>query len=131
MTVLDEIIEGVRADLAEREASTPLGQLREAVERTAPALDPLPALRAAPVSVIAEVKRRSPSKGDLATIPDPADLAARYEAGGAAVISVLTEQRRFGGTLQDLRDVRARVSVPVLRKDFVVTPYQLWEARAA
>jgi indole-3-glycerol phosphate synthase len=131
MTVLDEIIEGVRADLAEREATTPLEQLREAAGRAAPALDPLPALRAAPVSVIAEVKRRSPSKGDLATIPDPAELAARYAAGGAAVISVLTEQRRFGGSLQDLRDVRARVSVPVLRKDFVVTPYQLWEARAA
>jgi indole-3-glycerol phosphate synthase len=131
MTVLDEIIEGVRADLAEREAGTPLERLRAAVERTPPALDPLPALRATPVSVIAEVKRRSPSKGDLATIPDPAELAARYEAGGAAVISVLTEQRRFGGTLQDLRDVRARVSIPVLRKDFVVTRYQLWEARAA
>ena len=131
MTVLDEIIEGVRADLAEREASTPLEQLREAVERTTPALDPLPALRATPVSVIAEVKRRSPSKGDLATIPDPAELAARYAAGGAAVISVLTEQRRFGGSLQDLRDVRARVSSTVMRKAFVVTPYQLWEARAA
>ena len=131
MTVLDEIIEGVRADLAEREAGTPLEQLRTAVERTPPALDPLPALRATPVSVIAEVKRRSPSKGDLAAIPDPAELASRYAAGGAAVISVLTEQRRFGGTLQDLRDVRARVAVPVLRKDFVVTPYQLWEARAA
>jgi indole-3-glycerol phosphate synthase len=131
MTVLDEIIEGVRADLAEREAGTPLERLREAVERTPPALDPMPALRAAPVSVIAEVKRRSPSKGDLATIPDPAELASRYAAGGAAVISVLTEQRRFGGSLQDLRDVRSRVAVPVLRKDFVVTPYQLWEARAA
>jgi indole-3-glycerol phosphate synthase len=131
MTVLDEIIEGVRADLAEREAATPLERLREAVQDGAPALDPLPALRAAPLSVIAEVKRRSPSKGDLAAIPDPAALAARYAAGGAAVISVLTEQRRFGGTLQDLRDVRARVQVPVLRKDFVVTRYQLWEARAA
>jgi indole-3-glycerol phosphate synthase len=131
MTVLDEIIEGVREDLAEREASTPLDQLKEAVDRAAPALDPMPALRAAPVSVIAEVKRRSPSKGDLATIPDPAQLAARYAAGGATVISVLTEPRRFGGSLQDLRDVRAKVDVPVLRKDFVVTPYQLWEARAA
>jgi indole-3-glycerol phosphate synthase len=131
MTVLDEIIEGVRADLAEREASTPLDRLKEAVDRTAPALDPVPALRSTPVSVIAEVKRRSPSKGELATIPDPAELAARYAAGGAAVISVLTEQRRFGGSLKDLRDVRARVSVPVLRKDFVVTRYQLWEARAA
>ena len=131
MSVLDEIIDGVRTDLAERQAAVPDDELRRAVEVAPPALDPLPALAAPGVSVIAEVKRRSPSKGALADIPDPAGLAEAYEAGGAAVISVLTEQRRFGGTLQDLRDVRARVGVPVLRKDFIVTPYQLWEARAA
>jgi indole-3-glycerol phosphate synthase len=82
------------------------------------------------VSVIAEVKRSSPSKGALAAIADPAGLAADYEAGGAAVISVLTEQRRFGGTLADLDAVRARVDAPLLRKDFVVASYQVWEARA-
>jgi indole-3-glycerol phosphate synthase len=131
MSVLDEIIDGVRTDLAERQAAVPLDELRRAVEPAPPALDPLPALAAPGVSVIAEVKRRSPSKGALADIPDPAGLAAAYETGGAAVISVLTEQRRFGGSLQDLRDVRARVGIPVLRKDFIVTPYQLWEARAA
>jgi indole-3-glycerol phosphate synthase len=81
--------------------------------------------------VIAEVKRRSPSKGALADIPDPAELARRYAAGGAGAISVLTEQRRFGGSLDDLRAVRAAVDVPVLRKDFIVDPYQLLEARAA
>jgi indole-3-glycerol phosphate synthase len=80
--------------------------------------------------VIAEVKRSSPSKGALAAIADPAGLAADYEAGGAAVISVLTEQRRFGGTLADLDAVRARVDAPLLRKDFVVASYQVWEARA-
>ena len=80
--------------------------------------------------MIAEVKRSSPSKGALATIKDPAALAAEYEKGGAAVISVLTEERRFDGSLADLDAVRARVDIPVLRKDFVVTPYQVWEARA-
>ncbi len=131
MSVLDEIVDGVRTDLAERQAAVPVDELRRAVEQAPPALDPLPSLRAPGVSVIAEVKRRSPSKGALADIPDPAALAASYEAGGAAVISVLTERRRFGGSLDDLRAVRARVAIPVLRKDFIVTPYQLWEARAA
>ena len=72
------------------------------------------------IAVIAEVKRKSPSKGDLADIPDPATLAQQYAAGGAAATSVLTEQRRFNGSLADLREVRAAVDVPVLRKDFIV-----------
>jgi indole-3-glycerol phosphate synthase len=131
MTVLDEIVDGVRADLAERQRGVSVADLRATVEQAPPALDPMPAFRAPGVSVIAEVKRRSPSKGDLAEIPDPAVLAAEYEAGGAAAISVLTEQRRFGGSLEDLRLVRSRVAVPVLRKDFIVTSYQLLEARAA
>lgn len=130
-TVLDEIIAGVREDLEPRERETPLEQLRELVEAQRPALDPMPALRSPGVQVIAEVKRASPSKGDLADIPDPALLAARYAEAGAGAISVLTEARRFKGSLDDLRAVRARVEVPVLRKDFLVTPYQLWEARAA
>jgi indole-3-glycerol phosphate synthase len=130
MSVLDEIIDGVRDDLAEREARLALDDLRALVKHAPATLDPMPAFRAAGVSVIAEVKRRSPSKGDLAEIPDPAALAAAYQKGGAAVISVLTEQRRFGGSLDDLRSVRTTVALPVLRKDFVVTPYQLWEARA-
>jgi indole-3-glycerol phosphate synthase len=88
------------------------------------------ALRAPGIGVIAEVKRRSPSKGDLAAIPDPAGLAVAYAEGGARLISVLTEERRFGGSLADLATVRARVDVPILRKDFVVSPYQVYEARA-
>jgi indole-3-glycerol phosphate synthase len=90
----------------------------------------MPRFRADGVSVIAEVKRSSPSKGALAPIADPAALAADYAAGGAATISVLTEQRRFGGSLEDLRNVRRAVDIPVLRKDFIVSSYQLWEARA-
>jgi indole-3-glycerol phosphate synthase len=131
MSVLDEIIDGVRIDLAEREAALPMADLKERARHAPDALDPMPAYRAPGVSVIAEVKRSSPSKGALATISDPAALAANYRSGGAATISVLTEGRRFGGSLADLEAVRAAVDVPVLRKDFIVTSYQLWEARAA
>ncbi|MCR6032003.1 indole-3-glycerol phosphate synthase TrpC [Nocardioides sp. zg-579] len=131
MSVLDDIVAGVRADLAEREAALPLADVRAALADADPPRDPMPHFRAPGSSVIAEVKRRSPSKGDLADIPDPAVLAKEYAAGGAAAISVLTEQRRFGGSLADLRAVRAAVDVPVLRKDFIVSSYQLVEARAA
>jgi indole-3-glycerol phosphate synthase len=95
-----------------------------------PPQDGYAALRAPGVGVIAEVKRASPSKGQLAEIPDPAELASEYAAGGARCVSVLTEQRWFGGSLADLTAVRAAVGVPVLRKDFVVSSYQVHEARA-
>ena len=131
MPVLDDIVAGVRLDLARRQATTPLADLRARLADVPPPRDPMPAFREPGSSVIAEVKRRSPSKGDLAEIADPAALATEYAAGGAAAISVLTEERRFGGSLDDLRAVRAAVDVPVLRKDFIVTPYQLVEARAA
>lgn len=131
MNALDEILDGVAADLAERMSRVSLDDLKAQAERRPPALDPMPAFRAEGVSVIAEVKRASPSKGALAAIKDPAALAADYAAGGAAAISVLTEERKFGGTLDDLRAVRSEVDVPVLRKDFMTTSYELWEARAA
>jgi len=129
-TVLDGIISGVREDLERRRAATPEPELERLAATVAPALDPMPAFRAAPgVAVIAEVKRSSPSKGALAEIPEPGRLARSYAAGGASAVSVLTEQRRFGGSLADLDEVRASVRVPVLRKDFMVDPYQVSEAR--
>ncbi|MBS43127.1 MAG: indole-3-glycerol-phosphate synthase [Nocardioides sp.] len=131
MSVLDDIVAGVLEALEPRRAAVGEVDLRAALADVDPPRDPMPAFRADGSSVIAEVKRRSPSKGHLAEIPDPAALAAEYAAGGAHAISVLTEQRRFGGSLDDLRAVRATVDTPLLRKDFIVTEYQLLEARAA
>jgi indole-3-glycerol phosphate synthase len=130
VSVLDEILDGVRADLAERQRHVALEQLKEKARQAPSPYDALAALKADGVSVIAEVKRASPSRGEMAEIGDPAGLAGDYEAGGARVISVLTEQRRFGGSLEDLAAVRRAVQIPVLRKDFVISSYQLWEARA-
>lgn len=131
MSVLDDIIAGVRQDLKEREDRVPLARIKEMETQVPEAKDALGALRNrdGAVKIISEVKRSSPSKGALAAIPDPAALASAYEAGGASVISVLTEQRRFNGSLADLDAVRAAVDIPILRKDFIVTPYQIHEAR--
>ncbi len=133
-TVLDGIVQGVREDLDVRRRETSEAELADRLAGVPPALAALAAFRAprsvSPVKLIAEVKRRSPSKGDLANIPDPAALAADYAAGGATAVSVLTEQRRFGGSLADLDAVRRVVDIPVLRKDFMVEPYQVLEARA-
>lgn len=131
VSVLDEIVAGIRVDLAVRQQQVPLDELRARAARCPDARDAVSALRGAGVRVIAEVKRASPSKGTLASIADPTALARDYEAGGAAAISVLTEGRHFGGSLDDLVAVRAAVDVPVLRKDFVISSYQLWEARVA
>ena len=132
MSVLDDIIAGVRQDLKEREDRVPLARIKEMETQVPEAKDALGALRGrdGAVKIISEVKRSSPSKVALAAIPDPAALASTYEAGGASVISVLTEQRRFNGSLADLDAVRAAVDIPILRKDFIVTPYQIHEARA-
>ncbi len=129
-TVLDSILEGVREDVAAREAVVSLAAVKAAANAAPPPLDVLAALRAPGIGVIAEVKRASPSRGQLAHIPDPAVLADAYQSGGARIISVLTEQRRFNGSLDDLDAVRAAVSIPLLRKDFVIRPYQIHEARA-
>jgi indole-3-glycerol phosphate synthase len=128
MSVLDSIIAGVREDLAKRRL--PLSELREKLEAAPDVIDGHPGLRGDLISVIAEVKRSSPSKGALAAIADPAQLAEQYQKAGASVISVLTEERRFGGSLADLEKVRCAVNIPILRKDFMVDEYQFYEARA-
>jgi indole-3-glycerol phosphate synthase len=130
LSVLQSILDGVRVDLAERERQLPFDEIKERAARAKPPLDAMAALREPGIAVIAEVKRRSPSVGELASIDDPGWLAAEYAAGGARMISVLTERHRFGGSLADLDAVRAAVDIPVLRKDFVVSPYQVHEARA-
>src|SRR3954447_14061324 len=129
-TVLDDIVAGVREDLAEAQALVPRARLEVLVADAPAAIDAEEALRRPGLALIAEVKRASPSKGALATIADPAALAADYEAGGATAVSVLTERRRFEGSLDDLDSVRRAVRIPVLRKDFMVEDYQLYEARA-
>jgi indole-3-glycerol phosphate synthase len=130
VSVLEALLEGVREDLAAREAATPLAAIKARAADAPPARNALTALKAPGVGVIAEIKRSSPSRGDMADIGDPAKLASSYAAGGARAISVLTEGRRFGGSLADLAAVRAEVDIPVLRKDFVISPYQVHESRA-
>lgn len=131
-TVLDDIVVGVREDLAGRRRDVPDAEIRRRAAAAPPALDARASLAGdgSTIGLIAEVKRASPSKGDLHAIPDPAELAGHYAGAGAGAISVLTEHRRFRGSLADLDAVRATVSVPVLRKDFMVDPYQVYEARA-
>lgn len=126
--MLDRIVASVRAGLPEVVAG--LDAHRAAAERREPARDAEAALSAPGLSVIAEVKRRSPSAGQIAAELDPRRLAASYESGGASAISVLTEPDHFGGSLDDLVAVRSTVGVPVLRKDFIVDEAQIWQARA-
>ncbi|HSJ72126.1 MAG TPA: indole-3-glycerol phosphate synthase TrpC [Acidimicrobiia bacterium] len=127
--ILDEIL--TTADARAEEARRDIEHFR-ARSAAAPAQRSLAgALATEGLSVIAEIKRRSPSAGDIDTLLDPVQLALAYEAGGAAAISVLTEPHFFGGSLDDLVAVRGAVSIPVLRKDFTRDPAQVWEARAA
>ena len=130
LNVLDQIIEGVQEDLAVRKKRVGLNELMVKISSVKPAIDVLPSLQSSKLSVIAEVKRASPSKGALAKISDPAELALRYQAGGATAVSVLTEGRKFGGSLADLDAVRSAINIPILRKDFMVDDYQFFESRA-
>jgi indole-3-glycerol phosphate synthase len=130
--MLADLTAGAVQDAEVRASEHPLAVVEAAALAQSPAIDAVAALAHADrVKIIAEVKRASPSRGDLAAIPDPALQARRYEQGGAAAISVLTEGRRFKGSLADLVAVKAAVQLPVLRKDFIATEYQVLEARAA
>ncbi len=134
MGVLDEIISHKRSELERVRRDVPVAELEAKCRRLPPALDFEAALRpgrAERVRLIAEVKRASPSAGVLAAGLDPVAQARTYASAGAAAISVLTDEKYFRGALQDLIAVRAAVGVPLLRKEFIVDEYQLWEARAA
>jgi indole-3-glycerol phosphate synthase len=129
--VLQELYAGSIADAKLREESLGISQVEKLALSAGPAIDALDFLApAGQIKILAEVKRASPSRGDLAQIPDPALLAGIYADNGASAISVLTEERKFKGSLNDLRAVRARVNVPILRKDFIANEYQILEARA-
>ncbi|MBM4418617.1 MAG: indole-3-glycerol phosphate synthase TrpC [Chloroflexi bacterium] len=130
-SILDAIVARKREDLSRHERELPVGEVRRRAEQS-----PLPrpfaaALRRPTLSVIAEFKRASPSRGAIAQSADPSDVARTYGAGGATAISVLTEEHRFGGSLADLMAVREAVDTPVLRKDFLFDPRHLFEARVA
>jgi indole-3-glycerol phosphate synthase len=125
--VLTQIIEGVLEDVEKR--FIPIKQLREQLENAPKLRGAFKALNQDGMRLIAEVKRSSPSKGNLAEIADPKELASKYQEGGADVISVLTEERRFKGSIADLVSVRSCVDLPVLRKDFIVTEFQVYESR--
>ena len=125
--ILTSIIEGVIEDVAKR--NIPISQLKEQLENAPKLRNAYAALNNVGMRLIAEIKRSSPSKGDLAAIGNPVSLAMDYQSGGADVISVLTEERRFKGNISDLLAVRSEVNLPVLRKDFIVTEYQVYESR--
>ena len=130
--MLEELFAGSIADAQRRQEALSAQVVERVALENIPAIDALQALAPGDqIKVLAEVKRASPSRGQLGEIPDPASLAKIYAASGASAISVLTEERRFKGSLEDLVAVRAAVDVPVLRKDFIANEYQILEARAA
>jgi len=133
MSVLDEIVANTRAEVARRKSAVPRSALERHCDAAPATRDFEGALRPSPgaVRLIAEVKKASPSRGVLSSGLDPVALATTYATHGAHAISVLTDEKYFRGSLDDLRRVRAAVDVPLLRKDFTIDDYQLWESRAA
>ncbi len=130
-TVLERILRTTREEVARRERELPIDQLEGSGQALAPPRSLHAALSGPGVCVIAEFKRRSPSAGALRERPDVVEQVGAYERGGAAAVSILTEGPHFDGSLEDLRQARAACALPILRKDFIVGPYQLYEARAA
>lgn len=129
--MLEDLYAGSIIDSSQRALTVTISDLEKTIASLADPIDAFKALSGnSNIQVIAEIKRASPSKGFLADIPDPAALGKTYEAAGASAISVLTESRKFKGTLADLFSVKAAVNVPVLRKDFIANEYQVLEARA-
>lgn len=129
--ILDDILARTRLTVAQAQTRVPLPELEQRARAAPPPRNFWGALRARPLACIAEFKRRSPSAGWIREGADPADIAVRYQAAGAAALSVLTDEPFFGGRLEDLQRARAAVDLPILRKDFVVDRYQIVEARAA
>ena len=130
MTILDRIVAVKRAEVAQARERVPLSALEKAVRTASPSRDFVGALRARKPAVIAEIKKASPSRGVLRADFRPADIARSYEKAGAACLSVLTDRDFFQGSSEDLQAARAACALPVLRKDFVIDPYQVFESRA-
>lgn len=132
MSILEQILTDVREEVAKREQAVPMDEVKHLAHRQGSPKDVLAVLgQEKAVTVIGEIKRCSPTAGELAEIPDPGALAQAYVAGGAAMIAVQTENKYYQGSLADLRAIRSAVDVPILQKDFIVNPYQLHESRAA
>jgi indole-3-glycerol phosphate synthase len=127
---LDDLIDATRERLDRAKRDQPLAELEQAASRQTIDRPFSEALSRPWTSLIAEYKRRSPSAGDIRADLDVADVVRAYERGGAAAVSVLTEERHFGGSLDDLRRARDVTDLPILRKDFTIDPYQLFEAKA-
>jgi indole-3-glycerol phosphate synthase len=131
MSVLERIVDATREDVARRRQAVPLAQLEQQAAGSREDRPFSEALARPGISVIAEHKRRSPSAGEIRSGATVTDVVRAYENGGAAAVSILTEQRHFGGSLDDLHEARAASALPILRKDFVVDPYQVYESAVA
>ncbi len=131
MTILDKIIEDKKEELAETKRITPLAELKARLVDIGQGKDFIGALNKSGLQIIAEVKPASPSKGVIRPDCNPVEIARVYEQNGAAAVSVLTERHYFNGSLENLMKIRQNITLPLLRKDFISEPYQIYEAKAA